>query len=110
MTQSAVQHSRIRHRRGDGSGKPKLEHRRSERVVMSCYPEDMRDLERISETWNVPLSTLVWAFVMEYLTRARGISLDLGPERGSLRMCMEVALRDRELGPWLRRQIAESAG
>jgi hypothetical protein len=105
---SAVSHSRLRHRRGHGSGRVKTEHTRCERVVMTCYPEDLRDLGALCTAWDVTLSTLVWSVVQDWLMRARGVSSDLDEARGPIRMCMEIALRDRELGPWLRAEIARN--
>jgi hypothetical protein len=73
---------------------------------MTCYPEDLRDLAAIAGAWDVPMSTLCWSLVQDYLMRARGISSDLGEGRGALRLLLEVTLRDRELGDWLRSEVA----
>ena len=69
--------------------------------------DDLRDLRVLSEAWDVPVSTLVWALTHEWVQRWRLISADLGEVRGNLKMCLEMALRDRELGPWLRREIGQ---
>lgn len=108
MVQPSDVQPRARHRRGHGSGKPKTEHTRCERVVMTCYPEDLRDMTAICESWDVTLSTLCWSVMHDWLFRAREISSDLDEARGPIRLCLEVALRDRELGPWLRAEIARN--
>ena len=101
-----VETSHHRRARSSECGKPRKEHRRSVKLAVMVYPEDMTDLEELGRAWHVPTSTLCWAVVHEWLARSKGVTADLRDVRGPLRMTIEVALADRELGPWLRREIA----
>lgn len=95
-------------KRSARGGRKKQEHTRCERLVGQCYPEDKRDVQALCLAWDVPESTLVWAVVHDWLVRARGTSSQLGSElRGQLRAALELALRDSELGPWLRGLVKE---
>lgn len=102
------QPKRQRIRKSDHSGAPRRDSRRSERVVVLAYPSDVRDLEVLASAWNVPLSTLCWSVLHDWLQSARGISSDLVDARGGLRLALDVALRDRQLGPWLRAEFEKS--
>jgi hypothetical protein len=100
-------HHRSGRKRKASGGRKKSANARCARMAFTCYPADARDLEVLGAAWDVPYSTLAWAVVHDWLQRARGASSDLGEVRGPLRMVIELALRDRELGEWLRGVIAE---
>lgn len=98
-------HHKSSRRVTSAGGRPRSRNARSVRLSLTCLDCDSRDLEALSAAWGVPMSTLLWGIVHDYLQRARGVSSDLGDMRGALRMMLEMALRDEELGPWLRQQI-----
>lgn len=92
----------IQHRSSRG-GRRKAEHTRCERVVALSYPEDKRDLLSLCAAWDVPESTLAWAVLHDWLQQQRSASTQLGDElRGKLKAAIELAMRDRELGVWIR--------
>lgn len=109
MSTAEVQPRTARRVARGSSGRPRKENTRSDRLVMACFPEDLRDLKAVSEAWNMPMSTLGWAVMHEWLQRGRGLAAEYGEARGPMRLLLEMALADGELGPWLRRQIAELA-
>lgn len=73
--------------------------------MVLMYAEDVNGIEVMCEWWGVSRSTLCWALVHDWLRRVRGWSVELGEARGALRGVLEVALRDGELGPWLRAEV-----
>ena len=90
-------------RRTDRGGRrEKAEHTRSERVAITVYPQDIRDLDVVSRHFNVPISTLCWGVLHDWLAQGREASTELGEVRWGLRRALELAMRDRELGPWIR--------
>jgi len=70
------------------------------------HPEDARDLSALALAWDMPLSTLCFAVLHEWLQRARHRRADLGEARGGLMMLIEMALADKELGPWMREEVS----
>lgn len=99
---SAVQLVATPQKRGRGGRRKSAEHLRCERVTITMYPADLKDLEVLARAWDVSLSTLAWSVVHGWLQGERGESADLGEMREPLRMALEAGLRDKELGPWLR--------
>lgn len=98
--------SHHRRSRGTGTGRRAAEHKRSARVALVIYPSDHADLEAIAEAWGVPLSTLGWSVLHEWLSAGRGVRAELGDARGALWLCVEMALKDAELSERLRRRVA----
>lgn len=86
-------------------GRPRISHRRTHRVTVSLYEDEAVDLRVLAEGWEVAEGTLLWAVLCDWLSRQRGVSSDLRDVRGVLRAGLELALRDAELGPWLRREV-----
>lgn len=100
-------HHRSARKPKTAGGRKRSENARCERLTFTAYPSDMRDFNALATAWDVPVSTLAWGVIHEWLQRARGVSADLGEVRGQLKMCLELGLRDKELGPWLRKMIEE---
>jgi hypothetical protein len=101
-------HHRSGRRATAAGGRKRTPGTRAVKLVHMSTEDDTRDLHALCEAWGVPLSTLLWAVVHDWLQRSRCVAADLGEARGALRMCLEVALRDRELGPWLRRETGQT--
>lgn len=93
--------------RDTAGGRRKSEASRCEPVGVRMLPSDMRDAQVLCEAWGVPMSTLVWSVFHDWLSRERGVSSTLCDARGPLRMALEMALRDAELGSWLRGMVTE---
>lgn len=102
--------SRKRRGQGAGGGKPRSETSRRVRIVVMVHEDEAADLEVLSGAWGVPLSTLGWAFMHEWLMGQRGRELEFGVSMGQWRGMIELALKDREMGRWLRGVIADCAG
>lgn len=95
-------------RRKHSGGRSRTGHdTRSERLVMCVYEDEARDLNALCEAWGVARSTLMWAIQHDFLQRGRVVSAELGEVRGQLKSALTLALRDAELGPWLRAEIAK---
>lgn len=81
---------------------------RDKRQVICIYEDELRDLGVIARYWDVNQGQLCWGVVHDWLQRQRVVSSELGDMRASLRAGLELALRDVELGPWLRSQISSN--
>ena len=51
---------------------------RTKPVRSMFRPEDLEDLREISETWGLPVATVVWVIVVNQLARWRRQAPDLG--------------------------------
>lgn len=74
-------------------------------MALSLYPDERRDLDALAVWWDVPTGTLAWSVVSDWLSRQRRVSSQVGDVRAALRAGVELALRDAELGPWLRELV-----
>jgi hypothetical protein len=104
MSSAAAVEAQTGKRRSRG-GKPAAAHLRSCRLTLTMYPADEADLEAIASHWDVSLSTLAWGVLHEWLQGQRPALAELGELRGALRAGLVLALRDSELGPWVRGMV-----
>lgn len=99
--------------RASGRGRPRLPpgEKRSVSVAFVVTPSEGEMLSSLASSWEVPVSTAVWAMVSDWLT-----SHEAGMSRGLSRRCADVAalvrimLRDPERGAELRAVLRAELG
>lgn len=74
---------------------------------MLMYPQDVRDLEALRDSWGIPISSIAWSVLHGWLQSSRREGLEVvGSVVDALKLAVRLGMEDEGFARWLRFEMS----